>query len=53
MKEKAKNIEATFDRLKKAEGETASALSTALSESRLAFEKANEKAHRAFKGALK
>lgn len=52
MKAKATDVEATLNRLKKAESQTASALNSALTESRKAFEKANKKAHKAFKDVL-
>tara|TARA_R110002096_G_scaffold420745_1_gene626006 strand:+ start:471 stop:1073 length:603 start_codon:yes stop_codon:yes gene_type:complete len=53
MKAKATDVEVKLDRLKKAESQTATALNSALSETRKAFEKANKKAHKAFKDALK
>ena len=52
MKVKATDVEATLNRLKKAESQTASALNSALAETRKAFEKANKKAHKAFKDVL-
>lgn len=52
MKVKATDVEATLNRLKKAESQTASAFNSALAETRKAFEKANKKAHKAFKDAL-
>ena len=52
MKAKATDVEVKLDRLKKAESETAAALNSALWETRKAFEKANKKAHKAFKDAL-